>query len=363
MKRISALVFTTLAFVLLLTGCTPELHERLLVSAIGVDLSEQGYRVTVRAAPTVEGEAEICLTGDGQTVSEALNHITLQTGRKPLYAYNTLIVFGKPCAENGLDNCLDFFIRNYDTRPTVQIFLSESTAEEILTPTSDDAAWTSRQLAQLAESENYSGLTVNVNLVDLVNDAYGTKGAALLPILKAGAPPSILGIAFLQGLTFQHTLDENAVQGYLALCGELESGAVTIFDADYGKMALTANSSQCNIHFTGTKDNPRFEIEIQIEGEIGSVTKSVGQLDNNVFPRLEQAYASAILEQVQSYLSSIVYADGSDVSALCRTILWEAPDVWHDIADHAEEFLQNAVFDIHVQAKITRVEKEDRPYF
>ena len=363
MKRYCSLFLAVLILLLSLTGCTPELHERLLISAIGVDLADDGYRITVRAAPSLEGEAELCLSGEGKTVPEALDHIALLSGQQPLYSHNTMIIFGMACAERGLDACIDFFIRHYDARPTVQLFLSESTAEDILIPAEETSNWTSRQLAQLAKSETFSGLTISVNLLDFVNQIYGLSGSALLPVLRQAETPELCGTGLLKGSVFQQMLSDSAIQGYLTLAGQLQAGTISVWDGEYGEVSITTNETWSAIHFTGTEEAPRFSIEIQTEGEISSVSNGTGQLDNTAFSRLEQAYASVVFQNIQDYLAASVYAAGIDASALCRSVLRDAPEVWKAVSYDTEAFLQNAAFDISTDAKITRVEKEDRPYF
>ena len=133
MKKGICLCLAVLLTVLLFSGCAPELYERILISAIGVDRTDAGYRITARAAKTQEDGAESCLSGEGRTVPEALNQLAFSTGQKPLYSHNTLVIFGMGCAQDGLNGCVDFFIRHYDSRPTVKVFLSETTAEDILT--------------------------------------------------------------------------------------------------------------------------------------------------------------------------------------------------------------------------------------
>ena len=115
MKKSLTLLLAALLFAASVAGCAPELYERALISAVGVDKTEDGCRVTVRAAQANAGGTEISLSGEGKTVPEALNEITRVTGQQPLYSHNTLVVFGMDCAQAGLKEYLDFFLRQYDS--------------------------------------------------------------------------------------------------------------------------------------------------------------------------------------------------------------------------------------------------------
>ena len=71
MKKSLTLLLAALLFAASVAGCAPELYERALISAVGVDKTEDGCRVTVRAAQANAGGTEISLSGEGKTVPEA----------------------------------------------------------------------------------------------------------------------------------------------------------------------------------------------------------------------------------------------------------------------------------------------------
>ena len=117
MKKALTSVLLSLILTLTASGCAPELYERLLISAIGVDRTATGCRVTVLASETTEDGGQSTFSGEGDTVPEALSQIALESGRTPLYSHNAAILFGMQCAESGIAEQLDFFIRHYDSRP------------------------------------------------------------------------------------------------------------------------------------------------------------------------------------------------------------------------------------------------------
>ena len=135
MKKALTSVLLSLILTLTASGCAPELYERLLISAIGVDRTATGCRVTVLASETTEDGGQSTFSGEGDTVPEALSQIALESGRTPLYSHNAAILFGMQCAESGIAEQLDFFIRHYDSRPTAKVFLAEDTAERVLLQT------------------------------------------------------------------------------------------------------------------------------------------------------------------------------------------------------------------------------------
>lgn len=357
MKRWILLCVTVLLTALSLSGCAPELYERILISAIGIDCTNVGYRVTVRAAKAQEDGAETTLIGEGRTVPEALNQLALSTGQEPLYSHNTLVVFGMDCAENGLNGCVDFFIRHYDSRPTIKVFLSETTAEDILGQ-EGEAGKSAAQLADLSKSAQYSGLSVDANLLDLVHGSLRSGVSASLPVLKAEDGANLNGTALLEDFRLRGVLTPEETRGLLALQGKLKAGESVISDPEGGEISLTVHGTDCVIRFTGTTDAPRFDVSLKVKGDISSM--GVQRLTNDAFPRIEHALAQQILEDISAYLSAAVFENGCDAVGFGDVVCRDAPEAWR--AMDWQRQISESVFDLRVEAVVARVEEEDAPY-
>ncbi|MBP3704735.1 MAG: hypothetical protein J6I98_04285 [Clostridia bacterium] len=358
MKRFLALCLCVILVIFSLSACAPELHERLLIRAIGIDDLEHGWRVTIRAAQADESEKEICFTEEGETVSAALEKIAQNTGKKPLYSHNALIVFGRSCAEQGLSGCLDFFLRHYDSRPTVKVVLADDTAEVLLTHPDVSADG----ITALLKSEAYSGTTVDADLIALINGTFGANGSTVLPIIQSEEAIQFSGAGILKGMRLCADLDHDALRGYLALTEKLKSGE-TVFEDDLcGTVSVSTNDCACSIRFTGTRENPRFTAEVTIGGEISSISGGIRRLESSAFPQLEKEYAAAILGDIDAYLQAAVFETDCDAAGFGNAVLRAEPVLWHEVSGSFAEFLKRSVFDIQVTAQIERVEEEDTPY-
>lgn len=362
MKKIVCLCAAVIWIFVSLTACAPELHERALISAVGIDATEEGCVVTVRAAVADGNGTEITLSETGETVPQALNEIIRSTGQQPLYSHNTLVVFGMDCARNGLAPYIDFFIRHYDSRPTVKIFISETTAAEIL-KVEGEKDMRATQIAELTGAADYSGLTVDVNLIGLINDTYGTGMSAVVPILRRTTQIQPTGAALLQDFRLQTQLSSEEIQGLLLLQGTLQAGSFVVEDEECGTVTLSVNQTNSKIQFTGTEENPRFTIKVKIEGEIGAISSARYPVGNDAFPRLEKAFSDRIVAAMEAYLSASVYASGCDAVGFGNAVRRDAPEIWRSMAEDWNSVLQNATFEIHADASIDRVEEENTPYF
>ena len=361
MKRYAAILVAVLLLLLSLSGCAPELHERLIIRAVGIDRTEIGYRVTVRTAS--DNEKEISFTGEGRTAAQALENMAQNTGKKPLYSHTAVLIFGNTCAQEGLQGALDFFLRHYDSRPEVKVFLAENTAEEILTANENETTQIgAEEIAAITHAEKYSGTAVETNLITLINGVYGANQSAVLPIIRKESGLEITGTGLIRDMRLCGILDPKALRGYLLLCGKLEAGESVIFDETCGTVSIAANSSRCAIRFTGTKDDPQFTVRAEIEGDISSVSNEDSSIRNEVFMDLETQFASNMTEYIAAYLNTAVFSLGCDAAGLGYAVLRENPAVCQAVTDDLQAFLQNVTVEILVTARINRVEEEDRPY-
>lgn len=356
MKKALTSVLLSLILTLTTSGCAPELYERLLISAIGVDRTATGCRVTVLASETTEDGGQSTFSGEGDTVPEALSQIALESGRTPLYSHNAAILFGMQCAESGIAEQLDFFIRHYDSRPTAKVFLAEDTAESVLLQTD----LTAERFMQLSNGAKYSGAAADVNLLQLVNGLYGVNTTAALPVLRADDLPTPVGTAVLQSYRLCTVLTPAEAQGLSALQGTLSGGEFIVKDEAFGTVSLKARSTNSNIIFTGTAEQPEFTAKIHVIAEVSAVTNTAKHVGNEAFPRFETALANCTEERIAAYLKN---ANGADAAGLSEVIFRTAPNVWREMGESRAEKLSKAEITFHVTAEVQRVEEEDIPYF
>ena len=145
-----------------LQGCSyqVQLSQRLLIQGIGIDYEDGVYRATVQVTKVSDQEENTVslMNGEGDSAMDALNAITLANGKKPLYSHSLVLVLGRGCAEEGLSNVMDFFIRYPESHPTVNVLMADSSAEDILSTEQEDGKYIqARDIAELAKGGKYNG--------------------------------------------------------------------------------------------------------------------------------------------------------------------------------------------------------------
>ena len=187
-KRVYKLVGIFLAGVLVFLAASSrnyiELHERLIIQGLGIDRTEQGYKVSVQALKTTEEEKIELLVTEGDTVYDTLNNLSLQIGKVPLYTHNIMVVIGRSAAEHGLDDVLDFFVRYHEARPTESVFMARDTAGELFAHQEDGQYTLLKDIDESAHARQYNSQLVQVEVMDVINDLYRRSNSAHLPILS-----------------------------------------------------------------------------------------------------------------------------------------------------------------------------------
>ena len=132
---------------LLLTGCgnRTELNELGIVTATGVDGKKGAWSVTYQiiipsAMSTGSGgsagggsqAAVHTFSTEGKTIREAIDITNLENPRKLYFAHNNVIMIGKETADEGIDEIIDNYLRNFESRETVKVLIAESKAKELL---------------------------------------------------------------------------------------------------------------------------------------------------------------------------------------------------------------------------------------
>ena len=354
------LVLLALTLCIGLSGCNyPELYERVLIHGIGVDWTGEGYRVTVRSSASAEDEGEELFTCEGKTVLQALSDLSLATGREPFYSHNYLVVFGIDCAFNGLDDCLDFFVRYYNTRPAVKMFLSATTAEEVLSAEKDGKLMKMSQLQALGRGGQYNGQAAQVEILDFVNAVKGEGSSPVLPALRASEDGvEVFATGYFDGCKLAGLMDLRQTRGWLAAMDKLEMGELTVDGPGGGTVTLSLRnvSGEINCDAGG---GPAFNIELKVDADISSADRA--DMDRpDAYAQIEDAARQLMEDEVQSAIDLAVMESGCDIFGFGRLLSREEPDLWRENKERWPDLMAECQYQAQASVKVRRLEQENK---
>ena len=212
MRMLLSVLFLCLCF----SGCGyRELQERILIQAIGVDQAREGYQVTVRA--------------------------------------------------------MDFFVRYYTTRPSVQVYLAAGEAEEILDP--DENPPSMETLRRLNQGGEYTGKAASVDILEFVNAAKREGSSPVLPVVGLDeGRPVLQGTAIFKDYQLADILTLEETRGYLALKGGLHQGELVVEGEKFGTVTLTISSCHTKRQVTFQEGLPVFKTVCQVTADVSSLS-------------------------------------------------------------------------------------------
>lgn len=358
--RKTASICLALLLMLSLSGCGyPELYERVLVHGIGVDWTGDGYRVTVRSSASAEDEGEELFVCEGDSVLQALSDLSLTTGREPFYSHNYLVVFGMDCALNGLDDCLDFFVRYYNTRPAVKMFLSATTAEEVMSTEKDGKLMKMSQLQALGSGGQYNGQAAEVEILDFVNAVKGEGSSPVLPVLRATEEGvEVFATGYFSGCRLTGMMDLNQTRGWLAAMDKLETGELTVDGPDSGTVTLSLRKASGDIT-ASVSGRPSFRIDIQVDADISSADRV--SLDKpEAYSKIEDAARQLLEDEVRSAIDQTVMESGCDIFGFGRLLYRRETEYWEQNKESWPALMAQCQYQVSTSVKVRRLEQENR---
>lgn len=358
-KIILPLILLTIVF---FSGCSNyvQLHQKLIVQAIGVDYGDDKYSITVQALdfknlqdkdkPTVK-----VLELEGLTVMEALGNISNQTGLKPLYSQNLMLVIGKSTAEQGINKLIDFFIHHYEMRPNVTVCLSTDKASDILALESNGKVLEAKNIFDMINKDMKSDMIHFVgNIQNEVSDPY----IPCLRIEKGAKNSKIVSdtIAVFKNDTLSYTLDKDLSQGLLLVNGVSNPGVCVVKDLEnFGDTAFELGKIKTKIDVKIKDNYPEYFINIKAKANTFEIDKNLFNGNSEEIKKvLEKKLAEKLKEISQQAILECV-RNKSDVFGFGQKLLNKNPNYFRPISNSWKEMIKDYEYHVNVEADISDI--------
>ncbi|REK76437.1 Ger(x)C family spore germination protein [Paenibacillus paeoniae] len=201
MKAIRLLLLGSL--LLLQTGCwnRVELNDIAIISATGVDWENGKWVLTnqIVIPKAISGQAGggrtaavnvFSSTGDNFRI--AISKASQESSRRLYFSHNQIVIIGQEAARKGVGPLLEAYLRNHDSRETVDVFLSKGTArlmlEQLIPLEQIPGAAIQRMIVnEEMSSSSYRQMTIHHVLMDLLGH---TKATSIPGLALAGSGES-----------------------------------------------------------------------------------------------------------------------------------------------------------------------------
>ncbi|MCI9406478.1 MAG: hypothetical protein HFK04_06155, partial [Oscillospiraceae bacterium] len=191
-----------LAFLLaLFTGCvrSVQLNERAIVQAIGLDKENGQYILTLQIFDPEGEEGDETAGGkilraQGKTISQAMRKANLQQGQEIFLGHTKLLILGQEIAQEGVETAIDYFGADPQFRPTVDVLLAETKAEDILKEPLDSTILPVLSAKMMLEGYRDSAQLVRTQLQGLAGALKNPAVGSYLPVAAPSAEEENPGI-------------------------------------------------------------------------------------------------------------------------------------------------------------------------
>ncbi|MDK2820288.1 MAG: spore germination protein [Clostridia bacterium] len=382
-------LFLLLFSILILAGCwnRREIESIGFINSVGVDRNiNNKIKLTVRIAKpfTLSGqqntnvdERSFWLTEmTGDTVFEAVRNFLNHSPRRLFWAHNRFIIFGEEFARQGLNDAIDWFDRDNESRRTAQIAIVKgATAAESLQVEYELERDPSQGEAGVVEAAiNGQSNIVDVKLHDflLMLNSEGIEPVAtrtdLVPTPqgpldirgnlkreKIGLTGKYIGAAAFKEDKLVGWLDGKQTRGLNWVKGKAKGGILVINNPKTGKRLVSIEliRSQSKIIPKVINGRPSIEVKVQAEGNIGDIQ---GQFDINLktWEDMEKMMAEGIKDEIKACLRVAQKEFNSDIFGFGAAIYRNYPREWERLKNNWDEEFPNLSVKISVEAKLRR---------
>lgn len=353
------------AIVLLAAGTRgyTELHERLIIRGMGIDRTDEGYKISLHTLKTSEENTTELFVTEGESVYDALENLSLTMDKVPLYSHSFLVVLGRGAAEHGLDDALDFFIRYQETRPTESIFLASDTAGELFAHQKDGQYDLTRDISETAANRQSQSQLVQMEILDVINARMRESNAIHIPVLEVDDGKILEhGTGIFEDDHLKEILDLDQTRGLSAALGKIQGGTEVVDGPD--GLPVTLQYSQCNPRIRAELQDgkPVFTLHIDCKANLTQVSTPVTKpMPKEAFEQLEQAVSDKLRSQVERALQWAVLENHCDVFGFSNALLRQQTDYWRAHADTWTKKMSQAEYRVSVQTTIALEGKEISP--
>ena len=379
-------VYILLSFLMLLslTGCWSkrELTDIAIVSALGIDLAEDGYRVSVQVINPGEIAAKqggnglgiSVFTAEGKSIAEAVRKLTTVSPRIPYLAHLRVVILGEEVAKTDIKKPLDFLSREHEMRADFVIGIAKGMKAEdqimILTPMEKISA---NQIFSTIETAEQNWAPTKIVLLEELIDTLVSEGKepVITGLEVVGDPETgskaentqsakpqtsiktdYLGV-FKQGKLIEW-LDESESKGFNYITDNIKK-TVGYVECDGGG-TVTVEIIRSKTDMKGTIENgqPNIKIEVISEANISDVECPIDLSNSESVHDIEKKMNKKIEENILNTVEKAKELK-SDIFGFGEVIGRDEPKEWKSLKKNWDENFIETNVEVKVDLKIRRI--------
>ena len=349
----------------ILSGCwgRTELKEVGIVSGIGIDKGiDTGFELTTQTVNPKDPKggkptSVIVQTSKGVTIFEAIRDFIISTKKKQNLQHIHSLVIGKEIAKNGVTPVLDFFVRDHEPRFSMELFIAEDKAKDILEIQNKDFPIPSLTMKEAVDEQSSLSKAPHMNLHNFYQRLLEPYQDPYLPIIHKNKDDfEVYGTAIFKGDKLVGELTALETRGMLRALGEVKGGiqVIQLFSPNEKPVdiSIEIKSSESSITTTIKNGQPTIQIEIKETGFIGDVSQRV-LLNEKMIQDIKLLYAEAVENEVKQTVSKIQKDFKANIFDFAGTIRRAEKYYWKQHYEQWDEIYPTLKVNVKVKTDIS----------
>lgn len=327
----------------LVTGCWDrvEINDVAIVGIVGLDVAEQGIRVSAKVitpqgspaggAKGGQTRPAITLAGEGETFTAAVDYMQRTISRRIFWSHARVLVVSEELARQGVQSALDFWTRHREPRLGARMVVVKGRAEDFLgtQPRLD------RLLSDAVRETVSIHLQAEITVKDFIIGLRAQRENAVLPYIDTetlGDPAKgirVHGTALFRADRMVGWLNPLDTQAMLWVRNESRYISISfpIFAAQAVALSLSRVQTQVRPLFRG--DRPyAVELDMTVDADLfeSAVVTDYGKLD--AIHGLEEKASKAMADRVKRMVEKTQQELQTDVLRLGDSVRHRNPRWW-----------------------------------
>lgn len=357
-------ILLLLIIIVAFTGCSniKQLDERMIIHGVGIDKIGDTFDLTIQQFSVSDSnekeEGAQVIKAKGNSITDAFSDLSLQTGKDPMYSQNFLLAIGEETAYKGINDILDFFVRHYESRPTVKVIVVKGRAEDVLNFKRDNKLVMAKDIASIAESERFNSKVMSSNLFQFVGDLKNitsSPNASIISIEKQNDNEVLVanGTAVFKDDKLSGIMSTEDTMGALIINNRIKNGTEVVDVESVGRVSFSLDKSKSKIKFSLDDGNPIYYISIKVNTNIYEIERDINkQLPSNALELMKESLEERINLISYQAINKSIYEYNSDIFGFGKIALNSNKDYFKSIEGNWDKIMKEAKYNIDVSVKI-----------
>lgn len=373
MRKLKILI--SLILVLTLTSCMPqntEIKYRLVIEGVGIDYDKEKeeYVLTVQVLETSKSSESsgqqssapvVNYTVRGKTVSEAIESLGENTGKYPLYSQNRIIILGNTVTDGQMIKSLDFFVREYTSRPDVFVAAATGKASDVLTVKTG-----SEIPAKLIESAigqcSENSLALDTELYNTVNLSLEETTCFTLPLIEVvddrnadEKAVKVTGTRACSRNVEPKMLSDTETMAYLFIINKIKSGSFSITSGETAAgLEIILSKTKTSLELKDGK--PVFNLEVKCKVDVVEFdSDSFSGFGEKDVDEIEKAAKKHIESSMDGLLNRFIKEEKCDIFRFGERIEQKYPELYNELAKDWQKSFSGIKVNVTAEVEVGRI--------